>query len=123
MVQKTKPPKPLTERQRAKFLLALAQGWSVTKAAKAGGIPRQTAYNWREADEAFARAWDDAIEAGTDMLEDVAIKRAKAKSDTLLIFSLKARRPEKFKDRSAVEVDLTAGLGARMEAGAKRSGK
>jgi hypothetical protein len=37
--------------------------------------------------------------AGTDALEDEALRRAKDKSDTLLIFLLKARRPEKYKDR------------------------
>jgi hypothetical protein len=36
-------------------------------------------------------------------LEDEALRRAKDKSDTLLIFLLKARRPEKYKDRISTE--------------------
>ena len=63
-------------------------------------IGRTAAYKWRDDDEAFAAEWEDAIEEGTDALEDEAIRRAKDKSDTLLIFMLKARRPEKFKDRA-----------------------
>jgi len=52
----------------------------------------------------FARAWKAALEFGTDRLEDEAVKRAtKGKSDVLLIFMLKARRPEKFRDRVSAE--------------------
>jgi hypothetical protein len=77
--------------------------------------------NRRAADEAFARAWEDALEQGTDSLEDEARRRAlqgvekpvfregrqvgtvTEYSDTLLIFLLKARRPEKFRDRARFE--------------------
>lgn len=93
-----------TERtQRDRFLDALARTASVTAASQAAGIGRRTAYNWRNADEEFASAWDDALESGTDALEDEAIRRALDGSDTLLIFMLKARRPEKFKERVANE--------------------
>ena len=65
----------------------------------------------------FAAAWDDAIEDGTDLLEDEVLRRAKdgvdeprfyegevcghvrKYSDTLAIFLLKARRPEKYSDK------------------------
>jgi hypothetical protein len=50
-------------------------------------------YKHRGNSEAFAGAWDDAVETGTDELEDEAFRRAKEDSDTLLIFMLKARRP------------------------------
>jgi hypothetical protein len=55
------------------------------------------------ADPAFAAQAEDAIEAGTDELEDVARQRAKDASDTLLIFLLKARRSEKYRERPIVE--------------------
>ncbi len=88
-----------TPKKRAAFLKALESGESVTKACNAAGIGRRTVYDWRGDDEKFAAEWDDAVETGTDVLEDEAVKRAKDGSDTLLIFMLKARRPDKFKDR------------------------
>jgi transposase len=46
-----------TSTREAKFLAALAAGWSVTKAAEAIGIARRTAYDWRDTGEDFARRW------------------------------------------------------------------
>jgi transposase-like protein len=92
-----------TPKKRALFLGALTEGASVTAACDRAVITRRTVYDWRKADSEFAAAWDDAIEAGTDALEDEALRRAKEKSDTLLIFLLKARRPEKYKDRVSTE--------------------
>jgi hypothetical protein len=93
-----------TPKKKAAFLAALAAGDSVTSAAVAAGVVRQHVYKWRESDEAFAADWDAAIEAGTDRLEDAARDRALKASDTLLIFLLKGRRPEKFKDKADVNV-------------------
>jgi hypothetical protein len=73
-------------------------------------MTRSSAYLWRERDEDFRKAWDEAVEEGTDLLEDEAKRRAvegsikpilykgrivtfvREQSDTLLIFLLKARR-------------------------------
>lgn len=82
-----------------RLLAKLAQGFSVTAACKAERIARSTYYEWRDDDPDFAAAADGAIEQGTDVLEDVARTRAVRQSDTLMIFLLKGRRPEKFKDR------------------------
>jgi hypothetical protein len=49
-------------------------------------------------------AWDDAIEAGTDLLEDIARRRAVAQSDLLLIFLLRARRPHVYMPPRTVHV-------------------
>ncbi len=91
--------------RKKRFLTALAAGHSVMTAAEAAGVARQTVYRWRQEDETFARAWDEAIEAGTDRLEDEALRRAFAGSDTLLIFLLKARRPTKYRDTHHVQHD------------------
>lgn len=88
-----------TPEKGEKLLAKLAQGLSITAACKAENIGRRTYYDWRADDPTFAQLADDAIEAGTDRLEDLAVKRATTISDTLLIFLLKGRRPEKFKDR------------------------
>ena len=87
------------DEKRDKFLASLAEGNSVARAAADAGVGRSTAYEWRDAEPDFAKAWDDAVETGTDALEDEAVTRAKAGSDTLLIFMLKARRREKFAER------------------------
>src|SRR5580704_13771241 len=59
-----------------KFLDGLRRGWSPAKAAKAVNISRETAYGWRQHDPEFKQRWDDAIEEGTDLLEDEARRRA-----------------------------------------------
>lgn len=99
------------------FLAALRDGRSVTAACIDVGISRSTAYQWREDDKEFAKAWDEAVEEGTDLLEDEAQRRARdgtqkpvyqggkkvgivnEYSDTLLIFLLKARRRNKYGDK------------------------
>lgn len=95
----TNPTPKKGERLRA----VLRAGGSVTAACQAEGVHRSTYYAWRAAEPAFAAQADDAIEAGTDELEDVARQRAKDASDTLLIFLLKARRSEKYRERHIVE--------------------
>jgi hypothetical protein len=106
-----------TPEKDAKFLDALTNGASISCAAKAAGYGRASVYEWRSADADFAAAWDEALDTGTDLLEDEALRRAKEGvdeprfyegeicghvrkySDTLTIFLLKARRPEKYGDR------------------------
>lgn len=88
------------------FLATLSTGSSVTAACEASGLTRQTAYRRRQADEAFALAWADAIDRGTERLEDFALKRAlSGESDRILELLLKAHRPDKYRDR--VSIDAT----------------
>jgi len=104
-----------------KLLAKLAMGYSVSNACRAQGISRQTYYRWRDEDEAFAAAADHALEQGTDLLEDKARDRAARTSDTLMIFLLKARRPDKYREKSTVEhtgpegAPLTIQLAARPD--------
>jgi hypothetical protein len=122
-----------TARAQGAFLDALAHGLSVTGAANAAGIGRRTPYGWRHADSEFAAAWDAAVEAGTDLLEDEGWRRAvkgtaepvvsmgkvvytkdgemltiTKTSDPILQFLLKGRRREKFSDRVSSDVTLKA---------------
>lgn len=94
-----------TPEKGEQLLDKLSKGYSVTAACKAEGVARRSYYEWRAADPEFAANADEAIEAGTDLLEDEAKRRATGPdgSDTLLIFLLKARRPDKYKDRVANE--------------------
>ena len=112
-----------TPEKEREFLDALAAGLSVTKSSKACGIGRRTVYSWRSADEEFSTAWESAYEQGSDALEDEAYHRAvegiekpvgwyqgkpggtvTEYSDTLLIFLLKGRRPEKFAESRRVHM-------------------
>jgi len=114
----------------ARFLEVLAQGWSVSKSAIEAGVSPVIVYKWRKEDEEFAKAWAEAVEVGTDTLEDAVLRRARdgvekpvfyqgeqcgsvqEYSDTLAAFMLKARRPEKYKERTATE--LTGANGAPL---------
>ncbi len=82
----------VTPEKKAKFLSVLAEGGSITQAARAIGIARKNAYAWRNKDEQFKADWDDAVEQGTDCLEDEEVKRAKDHSDTLLILTFSLPR-------------------------------
>lgn len=87
-----------TPEKGERLLKQLALGKSVAASCRAARIGRSTFYEWRAADPAFAARVNGAIEDGTDRLEDVARERAVRQSDTLLIFLLKARRPEKYRE-------------------------
>ncbi len=85
------------------FLTALEDTHLVTESAKRAGIHRDTAYDRRSKDEAFARAWGDVEERSTEIHEQIAVKRAAAGSDLLLMFLLKARRPDVYREHHHVQ--------------------
>ena len=120
------------QRAREAFMDALDRGMTVSGACKAASMGRSTAYGLRATDEAFAKAWDEALENGTDVLEDEAFRRAcegvlepivsggrqvldtegkpmmqRRFSDNLMVTLLKARRPERFRERSTVDSTVT----------------
>lgn len=97
-----------THRRRKAFLDELALGSSVSRAAMVADGTTSNFRAWRNSDPDFARDWDDAIEGGTDFLEDVATERAMRKSDPLMMMMLKARRPEKY-DRGS-KLELSGGI-------------
>lgn len=93
---KPRPTKPTkrTAHARATFLRILEETCNVTESARAAGLCRNTVYDWRGDDEAFARDWDTALQSAADKLEQVAFERAKAgQSERMLEILLKAHRP------------------------------
>jgi hypothetical protein len=115
-----------TPERKETFLEKLRENPNVTQAAKSIRISRKTLYEWRKNDETFAKEWDDAVQDGTDALEDEAVRRAlqgtekpvyqggklvgtvREYSDTLLIFLLKGKRPEKYgTDRVKTDGEVT----------------
>lgn len=82
-------------------------GGNVSRAAEALQISRQAIYKWRDTDPAFAEAWEDAIEFGTEHLEEAVYKRAVTISDTLAMFMLKARRPLVYRENLHLQSELS----------------
>ena len=78
-------------------------GLRLTRAATLAGVSMPTCQRWRrDGDESFRDALDDARERGTQYLEDAALERAtdyERPSDALLMFLLKSRRPEVYRER------------------------
>jgi hypothetical protein len=86
-----------TDRARERFLETLRLSCNVSAAARAAGIGRATAYQWRESDPEFAAQWKDAEDEAVDNLEQVAWERATdGGSDRMMEILLKGHRPEKY---------------------------
>src|SRR6267378_2205910 len=87
-----------TPKKREKFLDSIRESGNVRAACVAASVGRTTAYRWRDEDATFAAEWDMALDDACDLLERTAWQRAHESSDTLLIFLLKAHRPEKYRE-------------------------
>jgi hypothetical protein len=72
---------------------------NVTAAAELAGLTRTNHYLWGAASPTYAEAFRAAQEEAVERLEEEARRRAMAGSDLLLIFLLKALRPEKYRER------------------------
>lgn len=122
------------------FLKALAETGNVSAAAKLAGVARQTAYEAKELRPEFAARWDDALEEACDALELEARRRAKdgaekpvfylgrevsrvrEYSDVLLIFLLKAHRPEKYRELKLPPLEaLLAALPAEVSRAVRKA--
>lgn len=90
----------------AGFLEAFAHTGTVKGACAVAGIDRSTAYRERHRNETFALAWHAVEEDATDELELEAYRRAINGSDLLLIFLLKARKSDMYRDNVRVEQDI-----------------
>lgn len=120
-----------------KFIQRLAETGNVSAACKKAKITRQNAYLARDNDEFFAAAWKEALEVSVENLELEARRRAekgvietqyylgkkigiiRRYSDTLLIFLLKAHRPEKYRDNQHIEHSGSVGVQIKVVEGPK----
>lgn len=114
---------------RRTFLAVLSRTCNVQRAAHQAGVDRATVYAHRRADPAFRLAWRNAKRDAVRNLEATAWRRAtvgytettvergregkrvttKHRTDSrLMMFLLKAHAPEKYKDRSSVELTAVA---------------
>ena len=104
-----------------RFLDSLAKTGNVTVSVIAAGVSRQYAYLHRHESEKFAAEWEEAITQSIDLLEAEARRRAhegvtkkiyyqgdeigevQEYSDSLMMFLLRAHRPQKYRDNQRIE--------------------
>jgi hypothetical protein len=128
----------MTNRQKPHLKKAFLERFrlhgNISRACREVKIDRSTVYSWQEDDDEFASGYRIAEIEATERLEEAAYERAingvtqetpiyfrgqaidsvvkTEYSDTLLIFLLKARAPEKYRDR----VDVTTNGAVQSEA-------
>lgn len=101
---------------REVFLATFAERANVSAACRVAGVARNTVYEERRADPAFAKLFKTARAEAVERLEEEAWRRAhdgvekpvyqqgslvghiQEYSDTMLIFLLKANKPKKYRD-------------------------
>lgn len=134
------------------YLMSFIANGNHRESAKIAGIHRQTHYDWLKNDPVYKEAYDKALEMSADLLEAEAWKRATEGvtsyrfdrygtavkdpvtgkpyvehkySDTLLIFLLKALRPEKYREniRQTISSDDDKPIRIVLEGDAKKWGK
>ena len=87
------------------FLEGLRATGNVRAACIRAGVTRQNAYLRKASHPGFAKQWQEALDDAIDVLEAVAWGRAQKKSDVLLIFLLKAHRPDMYRETFNVNFD------------------
>lgn len=119
---------PFSEERKLLFLDTLRKTVNVTLAAQSVGISSGTAYRHKKEDILFSERWDEALQEGIDLLEHRAHERAfqgvdepvfhkgdivghvTKYSDGLTMFLLKAHRPDKYRERSQVDQNVSGGM-------------
>lgn len=97
------------------FITAYQQCATITGAAAAVGVHRSQHYSWLDKDPWYVDQFEHAEQSVVDMLESEAVRRAIAGSDTLLIFLLKGLRPDRYQQRTSVEVKQHTDAGQLVE--------
>lgn len=108
-VEKAEAKKALTTKRKKKlFLEALSKRLlNVSSACKVVGISRNTAYRWRDEDDAFKKEWENVSEEFYDAIETAMFSKATIDKDTTMLIWLSKT---KMKHRGYVEkteTDLT----------------
>lgn len=86
------------------FLKAFEENANVSAACQAAGVPRRNYYDHYEKYEDFRLRADEAKEKAIASLEQIAWERARAQSDVLTIFLLKAHKPSLYNPTLKLDV-------------------
>lgn len=92
---------------------------TVAAGCRNAGISRFQYYRWLEKYPEFKEQMEAAFEIVADDLEEEALTRAKAKSDLLLIFTLKKFKPQ-YRDNYKPEPPKKGGAGGEVPAARRR---
>lgn len=121
------------------FLNYLRKGYVPKRAAEAVGVSRTSVFKWRSEDPKFAEAWVEAIDEGTDLLEEAILKRARdgydrpifqggifvgeerIYSDSLAAMMLQGRRPQYRKQTHEMNVNVSGNVSHRIDLSALSS--
>ena len=116
--------------QKETFLTAFAKSGVVLRACEDVGVPRRTVYGWLHTDPTFTELYRTAELESIEVLEKEMLRRGvegydkpvyqqgkkvgvvREYSDTLLIFALKARAPDRYRENRHVTVEGTMTLAA-----------
>lgn len=105
--------RPNTRDWQPAFLATLALTANVRLSCQQAGVSRAMAYHARIRSAKFAAQWRDAMDEAIDILQAEARRRAMTVSDLLLIFLLKAHRPEMY--RETIRQEITGEGGGPIE--------
>jgi len=97
------PPIKFTLDLQREFCALYARGGTVPMAAKKCGVTSVTIYEHARTDENFKAMYEAATELNTDDLESLLHQMARAGNITALFGTLKARRPERWRDNFKIE--------------------
>jgi hypothetical protein len=90
------------------FLAAFCQSGRIVRACKEAGIHWTSHYHWLKHDKDYPAAFETAKQIAADYLEGEVYRRATMKnkpSDILLMFAMKARKPE-YRDNPQLAVQV-----------------
>jgi hypothetical protein len=107
---------PRVSLKKRAFLAAFSRSGSLSQAAKNAGVDRRTHYNWRKSDAYYAEAFEQAKLEAADALEDKLNELAHDGNVVAAIFLLKGLRPEKYRERSQVQVEWDGDLSKLTDA-------
>ena len=109
------------ESEKSKLIEALKKSAIVQLACQQANVARATYYRWRQEDESFAKACDEAMSEGTSLVSDLAesklVGAIRDQNMTAISFWLRHRHPayaEKLQIHAKVETN--AALSAEQEA-------
>ena len=124
----------ITSEQKIKFIKnLLSTGGNVSRACQAAKVSRDAMYEHRKTDQDFAKLWDETIEIAVEDLEQEARRRAfkgykkpvyqqgklvgyvQEYSDSLLMFLLKGKKPEVYRERMDINQNVSGGLSLNIE--------
>ena len=102
-----------TEAWQSVFLSSFSQCGNITQSSGDAGVTRQAVFYAYKRHPDFRALYEEAKEESVERLEQVARKRATESSDNLLIFLLKAMRPDVYREvvrNENINVNMNANL-------------